>query len=70
MNINTNYIFKISIEAFVVASSIVALGYVFYNYLKINDPLQLLFITGFVIHITYDLLGLNKYYCKICTGCK
>lgn len=70
MNINTTYIYKITIEAFVVALSIVALGYVLHNYFKIKDPLQLLFITGFIIHITYDLLGLNKWYCKICAGCK
>ena len=65
-----NYICSLAIEAFVVALSIVALGYIFYNYVKIKDPLQLLFITGFVVHIIYDLLGLNKWYCKICTGCK
>lgn len=70
MNIRDNYVFKITVEAFVVALSIVVLGYVFYNYFKIKDPLQLLFITGFVVHITYDLLGLNKWYCKICAGCK
>jgi len=65
-----NYICSLAIEAFVVALSIVALGTVFYNYFKIKDPLQLLFITGFIVHIIYDLLGLNKWYCKICTGCK
>jgi len=57
-------------EAFIVALSIVALGYVLKEFCKIREPLILLFVTGFLIHIMYDLLGLNKYYCKICVGCK
>jgi hypothetical protein len=57
-------------EAFIVALSIVALGYVLKEFCKIREPLILLFVTGFLIHIMYDLLGLNKYYCKICAGCK
>jgi hypothetical protein len=57
-------------EAFIVALSIVALGYLLKKFGKISEPLTLLFATGFLIHIMYDLLGLNKYYCKICAGCK
>jgi len=70
MNIRDNYVFKITVEAFVVALSIVVLGYILYNFFKIKDRFTLLFITGFIVHITYDLLGLNKWYCKICAGCK
>jgi len=57
-------------EASIVALSIVALGYVLKSYCKIREPLLLLFVTGFLIHIMYDLVGFNKYYCKICAGCK
>ena len=65
-----NYWCRILLEAFIVSLSIVALGYVLKEFCKIRDPLILLFMTGFLIHIMYDLLGLNKYYCKICVGCK
>ena len=44
MNINTTYIYKIAIEAFVVALSIVALGYVFYKYFKMIIVLFLLIL--------------------------
>ena len=65
-----NYWCRIVMEAFIVALSIVCLGYVLKEFCKIREPLILLFVTGFLIHIMYDLLGLNKYYCKICAGCK
>ena len=65
-----NYWCRIVMEAFIVALSIVSLGYVLKEFCKIREPLILLFVTGFLIHIMYDLLGLNKYYCKICAGCK
>jgi len=65
-----NYWFRIFIEALVVALSITALGYIFKKFGKIEEPLMLLFVTGLSIHIIYDLLGFNKYYCKICVGCK
>ena len=65
-----NYWCRIIMEAAIVALSIVALGYVLKEFCKIREPLILLFVTGFLIHIMYDLLGLNKYYCKICAGCK
>ena len=65
-----NYWCRIIIEALIVALSIVVLGYVLKEFCNVRDPLILLFATGFLIHIMYDLLGLNKYYCKICVGCK
>ena len=40
MNINTTYIYKITVEAFVVALSIVALGYVLHNYFKVKYVLD------------------------------
>ena len=65
-----NYWCRILLEAFIVALSIVVLGFFIKKIFKVNDPLTLLFVTGFFIHLIYDLLGLNKYYCKICAGCK
>jgi hypothetical protein len=65
-----NYPIKILIEAFVVALSIVILGYIIQHFLGISNPLLLLFVTGFLVHLIYDLLGFNKYYCQICAGCK
>jgi hypothetical protein len=65
-----DYWYRILLEASIVALSIVALGYLLKEFTQIKDPLLLLFVTGFLIHLIYDLLGLNKYYCKICVGCK
>ena len=65
-----NYTCKILIEAFVVALSVLLLGFCIKKIFKINDSLTLLFVTGFSIHLIYDVLGFNKYYCKICAGCK
>lgn len=65
-----NYSIKILIEAFVVALSVVILGYIIQHLLGISNPLLLLFVTGFLLHLIYDLLGFNKYYCQICAGCK
>jgi len=65
-----NYWIQITIEAFIVAISIVSLGYLLHEYVKIKSPLVLLFTAGFIIHFMYDIVGFNKYYCKICAGCK
>ena len=65
-----DYWCRIFLEATIVAISIVVLGSVLQNFIKIENPLYLLFVTGFLIHLIYDLLGFNKYYCKICAGCK
>ena len=66
-----NYICSILLEACIVGLSIVALGYVIKTYVAdIKEPLTLLFVTGFLVHLIYDVLGLNKWYCKICAGCK
>ena len=66
-----NYICSILLEACIVGLSIVALGYVIKTYIAdIKEPLTLLFVTGFLVHLIYDVLGLNKWYFKICAGCK
>tara|TARA_E500000178_G_C16903337_1_gene699099 strand:+ start:372 stop:572 length:201 start_codon:yes stop_codon:yes gene_type:complete len=65
-----NYWCRILLEATIVAISIVSLGFVIKKFTQIKDPLMLLFVTGFLTHLIYDLVGFNKYYCKICAGCK
>ena len=65
-----NYWFRILLEATIVAISIVVLGFGIQKVFKVNNPLTLLFVTGFLVHLIYDVLGFNKYYCKICAGCK
>tara|TARA_B100001287_G_C22682658_1_gene531378 strand:- start:9 stop:212 length:204 start_codon:yes stop_codon:yes gene_type:complete len=65
-----NYYCSILLEALIVALSVVSLGYLIKRFMNINEPLKLLFVTGFLVHLIYDVLGLNKYYCKICAGCK
>jgi hypothetical protein len=56
-----NYWCRILLEAFIVALSIVVLGFGIQKVFKVNDPLTLLFVTGFLIHLIYDVLGFNKY---------
>ena len=29
-----------------------------------------LFLTGFILHVGLDVVGLNKWYCKNCAGCR
>ena len=29
-----------------------------------------LFLTGFLLHLGSDVVGLNKWYCKNCAGCR
>ena len=29
-----------------------------------------LFLTGFILHLGSDVVGLNKWYCKNCAGCR
>ena len=65
-----DYWCRIILEASIVAISIVALGFILQKSCKIENPLIFLFVTGFLIHLIYDLVGFNKYYCKICAGCK
>ena len=66
-----DYWCRIFLEATIVAISIVALGFVLQKFIKNRKSLYLLFVTGFLNYsLIYDLLGFNKYYCKICAGCK
>ena len=64
-----NYWCKILIEAFIVALSVVVLGFGIQKIFKVTNPLKLLFVTGFSILLIYNVLGFNKYYCKICAVC-
>lgn len=76
-----NYTLHIIIEGCVVGMATVILGTVIsliYAKLENNNHKFLnnigmyicLFLTGFILHIGWDLVGLNKWYCKHCAGCK
>ena len=65
-----DYWCRILLEATIVGISIVVLGFILQKFCKLDNPLKLLFVTGFLGHLIYDGLGFNKYYCKICAGCK
>jgi len=77
-----SYIANISIEAFVVGISVLLLGLIVRyivgklegintNFIFKNKGMWIsLFMTGFLLHFVLDVIGLNKWYCKNCAGCK
>ena len=40
------------------------------KFLKNKSMYVALFLTGFILHIGLDIMGLNKWYCGNCAGCK
>ena len=76
------YTKSILIEGAVVGLSTLILGlvvrYIIANFENINPNFVFhnkgmwlsLFLTGFILHIGLDLIGLNRWYCKNCAGCK
>lgn len=75
------YISKLLIEASFVGLSIVIFGTIISyiiammedkntKFLKNISMYIALFLIGFILHIIYDIAGLNRWYCKNCAGCK
>jgi len=77
-----SYTKNIIIEGFAVGISVLLLGLVVRfiiakfenvstNFIFKNRGMWLsLFLTGFILHVGLDLIGLNSWYCKNCAGCK
>ena len=77
-----SYTKNIIIEGFAVGISVLLLGLVVryiiakyenvsINFIFNNRGMWLsLFLTGFLLHVGLDLIGLNSWYCKNCAGCK
>ena len=76
-----DYILKILFEGWIVGKTTLLVGIILsYIYAKMTDNNTkflnnkgmyiCLFLTGFVLHISWDLVGLNKWYCNNCAGCK
>jgi len=76
-----SYLKDIIVEASVVGIGLIVIGTIvsyliakFNNrntkFLKNPGMFVALFLTGFVLHILCDITGVNKWYCKNCTGCK
>ena len=77
-----SYTKNIIVEGFVVGISVLLLGLVVRyiiakfenvstNFIFKNRGMWLsLFLTGFILHVGLDLIGLNSWYCKNCAGCK
>ena len=76
-----SYVKNIIIEGSVVGISVIIVGtaisYIiakFNNkntdFLKNKSMYLALFFTGFILHIGLDIIGLNKWYCLNCAGCK
>jgi uncharacterized membrane protein len=76
-----NYFLHLLLEATVIGFTVVIFGTVISyiiaklmgkktNFLKRPSMFIALFLIGFLLHGTYDLLGWNKWYCKNCAGCK
>ena len=75
------YIAKLLIEAFIIGLSVVIFGTIISYIIAIIEDKNIkflknismyiaLFLIGFILHIIYDIAGLNKWYCKNCAGCK
>lgn len=75
-----SYIRSVSLEASIVGVAIVFVGTLVsflislvqdrnFDFLKNPEMYIALFTTGFVLHIVWDLVGLNRFYCKNCAGC-
>lgn len=76
---------KILIEAFIVGISTVIMGtfigFIFGKFNKVKLPSQCkdwnryyimelsLFFTGFFLHLLWEYMGLNKWYCKYGNAC-
>jgi len=77
-----SYTKNIIVEGFAVGISVLLLGLVVRyiiakfentgtNFIFKNRGMWLsLFLTGFILHVGLDLIGLNSWYCKNCAGCK
>jgi hypothetical protein len=77
-----SYTKNIIVEGFAVGISVLLLGLVVRyiiakfenvstNFIFNNRGMWLsLFLTGFILHVGLDLIGLNSWYCKNCAGCK
>ena len=76
-----NYILHLLLEATVIGFTVVLFGTVISyiiakmmgkntNFLKRPSMFIALFLIGFLLHGSYDLLGWNKWYCKNRAGCK
>ena len=71
-----NYNLQLIVEATAVGISVIIMGtLVTYVFAKLSNKktdfiwrpgmLFALFLVGFLLHVTYEFLGLNSYYCKM-----
>ena len=60
---------QILIEALIVGITLVIV-FRLIHFINIEDINVKLFITGIIIHIIFELSGLNKIYCKNGVACK
>lgn len=51
---------KLYVEAIVVGLSSMIVG----PLLKIKNTTVMFFVLGFVLHLIYEFLGINRWYCK------
>ena len=66
-----NNYFKLFLEA----SMVGIITTIFYLFLEFITPkktykILLLFLAGFLIHLIFQITGVNKLYCKNCVACK
>ena len=76
-----NYFLHLLLEATAIGITVVIFGSVISyaiammtdrdtKFLKNKSMFVALFLIGFLLHGTYDVLGWNKWYCENCAGCK
>lgn len=76
-----SYLMHVMIEASVIGLLVILLGTIISYFIAImtdkdtkflyNPAMFIsLFLIGFILHFSFDLIGLNKWYCNNCAGCK
>lgn len=58
---------KLLVEALVVGLIMLAIHYV--SSLFIPNPIIVVFLTGFMGHLLFELIGANRWYCKHGKAC-
>lgn len=61
---------KILIEGVVVGISVLIINSLVSTLFNIKDIIRVSFIGGFLAHILFEILGVNKWYCDNGVACK
>lgn len=61
------FVIQVLIEAIVVGITTIIFGMIIkkiFEHLQYENHMLMLFLTGFVLHITFEIFNLNSWYCR------